>query len=251
MYFASFDHLFPFRHISDLIPSMRNGLISSLFPLLLVPLLPTPSLAPVPRCGPLIIINKVPESLSLISDLNPFFPVPPCEYGGPLQALRAGDYESVFGGLPGQLDHIPLFPRGELAKHNLLEGIHILNKVAPRVAMWLRGEGDLKVAFFLFCPQQLMTMIILNCPNTMIQCLLLEVNWDILTEGYTHHTKEPRTIQFGHKTHRDPSLLLDDKKFARHAGGMLDELYAKAPLLKTISKELAQAKKKLLFKRRR
>ena len=61
--------------------------------------------------------------------------------------------------------------------------------------MWLRGEGDLKVAFFLFCPQQLMTMIILNCPNTMIQCLLLEVNWDILTEGYTHHTKEPRTIQ--------------------------------------------------------
>ena len=101
--FPSFDHLFPSRHISDLIPSMRNGLISSLFPFLLVPLLPTPSLAPVPRCGPLIIINKVnlpndkvlrnrlfqvPESLSLISDLNPFFPVPPCEYGGPLQALR-------------------------------------------------------------------------------------------------------------------------------------------------------------------
>jgi len=196
-------------------------LISSLFPFLLVLFLPTPSLAPVPRCGPLIIINKVPESQSLISDLNPFFPVPPCEYGGPLQALRAGDYESVFGGLPGQLDHIPLFPRGELAKHNLLEGIHILNKVAPRVAMWLRGEGDLKV------------------------------NWDILTEGYTHHTQEPRTIQFGHKTHRDPSLLLDDKKFAQHAGGMLDELYAKAPLLKTISKELAHVKKKMLVKTRR
>ena len=57
--FPSFDHLFPSRHISDLVPSMRNGLISSLFPFLLVPLLPTPSLAPVPRCGPLIIINKV------------------------------------------------------------------------------------------------------------------------------------------------------------------------------------------------
>ena len=125
--------------------------------------------------------------------------------------FRAGDYESVFGGLPGQLDHIPLFPRGELAKHNLLEvymwsnssldvnflsqGIHILNKVTPRVAMWLRGEGDLKVAFFLFCPRQLMTMIISPCPNTMIQCLLLQVNWDILTEGYTHHTQEPRTVQ--------------------------------------------------------
>ena len=34
---------------------------------------------------------------------------------------RAGDYESVFGGLPGQVDHLPLFPKGQLARHNLLE----------------------------------------------------------------------------------------------------------------------------------
>ena len=84
---------------------------------------------------------------------------------------RAGDYESVFGGLPGQVDHLPLFPKGQLARHNLLEvryyifvdsfvieiagnnaiftfplkGIHVLNKVAPRVASWLRGDGDITV----------------------------------------------------------------------------------------------------------
>ena len=118
-------------------------LLFSLSPVLLswLLLLPSPTLAPVPRCGPLIIINKVeigrdlsdqiiwctlllfqvPDAVSILSDLNPFFPVPPCEYGGPLQALRAGDYESVFGGLPGQVDHLPLFPKGQLARHNLLE----------------------------------------------------------------------------------------------------------------------------------
>ena len=74
--------------------------------------------------------------------------------------------------------------------------------------------------------------------------LHLQVNWDILTEGYSHHTPQPRTrqvnmghseaflmflrqysidlnltpSQFGHNTHRDPALLLDDDKFALHAG---------------------------------
>ena len=75
----------------------------------------------------------------------------------------------------------------------LSQGIHILNKVAPRVAMWLRGEGDLKVANFFLLPQKF--IIILLCPLQLIQYLVLQVNWDILTEGYTHHTQEPRTIQ--------------------------------------------------------
>ena len=38
-------------------------------------------------------------------------------------------------------------------------------------------------------------MIILLSPPQLIQYLVLQVNWDILTEGYTHHTQEPRTIQ--------------------------------------------------------
>ena len=73
--------------------------------------------APVPRCGPFIFINKLPKSNSLLSDFNPYFPVPPCEYGGPLQALRAGDYEAVFGPLE---DNLPFFP-GRLPRHNILE----------------------------------------------------------------------------------------------------------------------------------
>ena len=51
--------------------------------------------APVPRCSPFIIINKIPESNSLSADFNPYFPVPECEYGGPLQALMAGDFAAV------------------------------------------------------------------------------------------------------------------------------------------------------------
>ena len=52
-------------------------------------------LAPVPRCSPFIIINKIPESNSLSADFNPYFPVPECEYGSPLQALLAGDFAAV------------------------------------------------------------------------------------------------------------------------------------------------------------
>ena len=52
--------------------------------------------APVPRCSPLFIINKVLESMSLTSDMNPYFPVAECEYGGPIQAILPGDFNSVF-----------------------------------------------------------------------------------------------------------------------------------------------------------
>ena len=34
------------------------------------------SYAPVPRCSPFIIINKIPESTSFGADFNPYFPVP-------------------------------------------------------------------------------------------------------------------------------------------------------------------------------
>ena len=41
------------------------------------------SYAPVPRCSPFIIINKIPESTSFGADFNPYFPVP----GIPFEAL--------------------------------------------------------------------------------------------------------------------------------------------------------------------
>jgi hypothetical protein len=65
-----------------------NILILQLLFLLLVALPRVP--APAPRCSPIFIINKIAEFSNLMSDLNPYFPVPPCEYGGPLRALLAG-----------------------------------------------------------------------------------------------------------------------------------------------------------------
>jgi hypothetical protein len=146
--------------------------------------------APVPRCSPFILINKVPDSISLLSDFNPYFPVPPCEYGGPLRALRAGDYEAVFG--PSE-DNIPFFP-GNLARHNLLEGIFLLKTALPRIRGYMKGEEELKV------------------------------DWDILTEGYSHHTAEPRTTQFGHDTQRRPELIDDPKLFEEYVGSLLHDL---------------------------
>ena len=52
-----------------------------------------PAPAPVPRCSPFIFINKLAEWTNVWSDSNPYFPVPPCEYGGPLEALARGDLQ--------------------------------------------------------------------------------------------------------------------------------------------------------------
>ena len=56
---------------------------------------PQPTPAPVPRCSPFLFINKWAEFNSFWSDSNPYFPLPPCEYGGPLEALAAGDIKAV------------------------------------------------------------------------------------------------------------------------------------------------------------
>ena len=86
------------------------------FVLLLLFLVNT-SYAPVPFRDALpsfIIINKIPESSSFMNSFNPYFPVLgtftekvsqiicnhfylvlECEYGGPLQAVLAGDFPSV------------------------------------------------------------------------------------------------------------------------------------------------------------
>ena len=56
-------------------------------------MLVVPAPAPVPRCSPFIFINKLAEWTNVWSDSNPYFPVPPCEYGGPLEALARGDLQ--------------------------------------------------------------------------------------------------------------------------------------------------------------
>ncbi len=60
---------------------------------------PPPVPAPVPRCSPFIFINKIAESSNLMSDLNPYFPVPPCEHGGTVGALLKGVSQRVLNDL--------------------------------------------------------------------------------------------------------------------------------------------------------
>ena len=86
--------------------------------------------APVPRCSPFIIINKVVEWNSIFSDSNPYFPVPPCEYGGPLQALAAGDWDAVF--VLARPQNVP--------RHNFYELIWFLKTGLPRIWRVLAGK---------------------------------------------------------------------------------------------------------------
>ena len=89
--------------------------------------------APVPRCSPFaFFINKLMEANSLTSDMNPYFPVPACEYGGPFQAMWAGDYDSVF----------VLANPGNIPRHNLYELTWIVLKGWPRLQRILAGEEE-------------------------------------------------------------------------------------------------------------
>ena len=63
-----------------------------------------PCLAPMPPCSPFILINKIVESTNILSDIHPYYPIPPCPHGGPLQAISKGDFNSVFiKDVPGHL----------------------------------------------------------------------------------------------------------------------------------------------------
>ena len=100
----------------------------SLFILVCHQLVPVP--APVPRCSPLIIINKLVESTNAFSDSNPYFPVPPCEYGSPLAALKAGDYDAVF--ISARKQNVP--------RHNIYEFFWFLKTGLPRIIRMIKGE---------------------------------------------------------------------------------------------------------------
>ena len=130
--------------------------------------------APVPRCSFFLFVNKIPESNSLTSDMNPLFPVPPCEYGGPMQAIMAGDYKAVF--ILSDANKIPL--------HNIHEGVWAVKTGYARLQRMLAGEEEFK----------------------------LDTN--ILMEGYgAHHTGKVRTKQLGQETHRNAEDINDFDKF--------------------------------------
>jgi len=126
---------------------------------------PTP--APVPRCSPLILINKLAEASNILSDSNPYFPVPPCEYGGPIEALRHGDNEAVW-----ILAHPELVPR-----HNFYEFIWLLKTGLPR--WWRILTGKERLIF----------------------------NRQVLAEGYDHYTPYTRTKAIGIGREREPVII--------------------------------------------
>ena len=101
-----------------------------------------------PRCSPFIIINKLAEFNNLMSDSNPYFPMPPCEHGGWRQALARGDLRSVF--VLAEPAKIPL--------HNFYEFVWFLKTGLPRLARMITGK------------QKFVT------------------DGRILREGYQHHT---------------------------------------------------------------
>ncbi|TRY80534.1 hypothetical protein TCAL_13141 [Tigriopus californicus] len=141
--------------------------------------------APVPRCSPLIIINKLAESSNVLSDSNPYFPVPPCEYGGWVEALQEGDLQSVL--VLAEPQKIPL--------HNFYEFIWLLKTGGPRMLRMLTGQEK-----YIF-------------------------DRDILREGYHHHTPYVRTKQLGQYTHRNPIIIDDKNTYKTIVGGKIKSLF--------------------------
>ena len=94
---------------------------------------PQPTPAPVPRCSPFLFINKWAEFNSFWSDSNPYFPLPPCEYGGPLEALAQGDIKAV------SVLASPL----KIPRHNFYEFVWLLKTGLPRLARMITGQEKL------------------------------------------------------------------------------------------------------------
>lgn len=152
---------------------------------------PTP--APVPRCSPYIIINKLVESNSWTSDSNAYFPVPPCEYGGPREALAAGDYKAVY--VLAEPEKVP--------RHNFYEALWFAKTGLPRMMRYLAGGEK-----FYF-------------------------NRGILNEGYQHHTPYVRTHQLGRPTIRNPTVMDDKLLYDKIVKGKIRDLKVNGPDIKT------------------
>lgn len=152
-------------------------------------LLPHPTPAPVPRCSPFIIINKLAEFNNLMSDSNPYFPMPPCEYGSWQNALAKGDFRSVF--VLAEPQKIPL--------HNFYEFIWFLKTGFPRFLRFLTGK------------QKFIT------------------DDKILREGYQHHTPYVRTRQLGENTLRRPEIIDNKRTYKSVILDKIGQLLTRGP----------------------
>jgi len=148
-----------------------------------------PAPAPVPRCSPFIFINKLAEWTNVWSDSNPYFPVPPCEHGGPLEALARGDLQSVF------VTAQPL----KISLHNFYEFVWLLKTGIPRMLRILAGNEP-----FIHDSK-------------------------ILSEGYQHYTPSTRTTQIGHSTQRRPEIIDNFKTYKAIVSDKIDKLAREGP----------------------
>lgn len=157
----------------------------------LVLCLPLPTPAPVPRCSPILLLNKVLDFSNIWSDANPTFPVPPCEYGGPLEALLAGDLKA-FGPAP---------PINEIPLHTFYETIWFFKTGLPRIIRVLMGQER------------------------------YVEDTRILNEGYKQHYTAPnvRQNQFGHGTRRRPEIIDNKDIYWRVMSGKLKSLFRDGP----------------------
>lgn len=135
--------------------------------LVVIAALVRPVPAPVPRCSPLYLINKVVEFTNIFSDSNPYFPVPPCEYGGPVGALAAGDLDAVFVS----------YRKANVPRHNIYEFFWFWKTGLPRIIRMIKGQQQ----FY--------------------------ADKNILFEKYSHYTPYTRTRHLGFNTHRQREII--------------------------------------------
>jgi len=169
---------------------MCSHRLTMLLPILvLVSCLVRPVPAPVPRCSPFIIINKLVEWTSLWSDSNAYFPVGPCEYGGPIQALQSGDANAVF-----LLDEPEKIPR-----HNIYEFVWFLKTGLTRMKRMMLGLEPFVYDF------------------------------GILKEGYQHYTPTVRSTQLGHGTRRRPEIIDNKQIWKKVTGDKFRSFLTEGP----------------------
>ena len=139
-----------------------------------------------PPCSPFILMNKMIESSNLLSDIHPYYPIPPCPHGGPLQALSKGDINSVF------IKDVP--------RHLWYELSWLLAVGLPRKWEAITGKYPIKV-----------NMDILTEGYKHKTRFDANIWKDSVFENFVY--RAPRTEQFGHSSSRNPDLFHQKKIF--------------------------------------
>ena len=132
--------------------------------------------------GPVFCNRYWRKTLSFRSDSNSYFPVGPCEYGGPLQALMAGDANAGTSSGITSWSKIWINPRPvflldepeKIPRHNLYELVWFLKTGATRSPTW--------------SPPSSSWLLSTRMKRMMLGLEPFVYDFGILTEGYQHYT---------------------------------------------------------------